>query len=67
MRWCAPLGDQAVEHGDESISAAPAPHPHRERLAGVLIHDVGQLQPPTVSGLVELEVDHPYMVGVGRA
>jgi hypothetical protein len=40
VRGRAPLGDQAVEHGDEIISAAPAPHPHRERLAGVLIHDV---------------------------
>src|SRR5215211_7843579 len=67
VRGHAPLGDQAVEHGNEIISAAPAPHPHRERLAGVLIHDVGQLQPPPISGLVELEVDRPHMVGAGRA
>jgi hypothetical protein len=29
----------------------------------VLVDDIGQLQPPTVGGLVELEVDRPDMVG----
>jgi hypothetical protein len=63
VRWCAPLGDQSVQDVDEIISGAPAAYPHRERLAGVLVDDVGQLQPPAVGGLVELEVDRPDVVG----
>jgi hypothetical protein len=67
VRWRAPLGDQRVQDVNEIIRGAAAADPHRERLAGVLIHDVGQLQPPAVGGLVELKVDRPHMVGVGRA
>ena len=63
MHWRAPVGDQVVQDVDEVISGAAAPHPHRERFTGVLVDDVGQLQPPAIGGLVELEVDRPDVIG----
>src|SRR5215216_1034845 len=63
MRWRAPVGDQVIQDVDEVIGGASATHSHRERFTGVLIHDVGQLQPPAIGGLVELEVDRPDVVG----
>ena len=35
----------------------------RQRLAGVLVDDVQELQDPPVGGLVELEVERPDLVG----
>jgi hypothetical protein len=63
VRWRAPVGDQVVQDVNEVISGAAAANPHRERFTGVLVDDVGQLQPPAVGGLVELEVDRPDVVG----
>jgi hypothetical protein len=36
---------------------------HRERFAGELVDDVEQLDRAAVDGLVELEVDRPYVIG----
>jgi hypothetical protein len=40
-----------------------AGHPHRQRLAGVLVDDVEQFQRAAVAGGVELEIQGPDMVG----
>jgi hypothetical protein len=58
----AAFGDEAFDDGDDVIGGAGPPHVHGERLPGELIHDVAQLQPPAVRGLVELEVDGPHVV-----
>jgi hypothetical protein len=60
---CTTTGGQPGQRLDQVISGAGAGHAHREGLAGVLIDDVGQLQPASISGLVELEVDRPDLVG----
>ena len=55
-------GDEPVELVDELIGGAAPADAHRERLAGVLVDDVGELQPAVVGGLVELEVDRPHVI-----
>ncbi len=45
--------------GRARFFAGPA---HRQGLPGVLVDDVEQLQPPVISGLVELEVEGPDVV-----
>ena len=66
QRRCAGAPRSATSRSSTSTrsSAVTGADPHRERLAGVLVHDVGQLQPPAISGLVELEVDRPHVVGL---
>jgi hypothetical protein len=63
-RSCPALDDQAVQHGHGGVSVNPAVDLDRQGLAGVLVHDVEQLQPPAVLGLVELVVQRPHMVGM---
>src|SRR4029450_164445 len=65
--WPAAVGHQLVENTDGGVGVDPAFHDDGQRLAGVLIHDVEQLQSPAVLGLVELVVQRPHMVGaLGR-
>ena len=56
---CCALGDQKLDDGHDLVGVAAAPDPHRQSLAGVLVDDDRQLQPPMISGLVELEVEGP--------
>ena len=51
------------EDGDRLIGVDPPVALDRERLAGVLVDDVQELQDPAVLGLVELEVERPDVVG----
>jgi hypothetical protein len=56
------LGGQAIEHGHGGVGVdAPGNH-DRQRLAGVLVDDVQELQDPAVDGGVELEVERPDLV-----
>jgi hypothetical protein len=50
-------------------SSAVQPRPTRIASAsrGVLVDDVGELEPAAVAGLVELKVDRPHMVRPLRA
>jgi hypothetical protein len=50
----ATLGDQALQHLHGPLSVDAAADQHLERFAGELVHDVEQLDHPTVGGLVEL-------------
>ena len=63
MLGCPAHGDQVDEHRHDLIGGAGPPDPHRQRFAGVLVHDVQRLEPAAVGGLVELEVQRPYLVG----
>lgn len=50
-----------------AVSSGPLPHRppgdlDRERLPGVLVDDVEQLEDAAVGGLLELEVQRPYLV-----
>ena len=45
------------------IGVDPPPALDRQRLTGELVDDVQQLQVVPVSGLVELEVDRPHVIG----
>jgi hypothetical protein len=45
------LGDQALQHRDGGVGIDPPFDGDRQGLAGVLVHDVEQLQDPTVQGL----------------
>jgi hypothetical protein len=56
-RWPAALGDQAVKHGDGGIRIDAPVDGDRQGLAGVLIHDVEQLEDPAIEGLVELVIN----------
>jgi hypothetical protein len=58
------LGDQAVQHSDGGVSVDPAIDLDGHGLAGVLVHDIEQLQDPPVLGLVELVVQRPHMIGM---
>jgi len=49
-------GHQAIEDRDRGVGIDPSPALDRERLTGVLVDDVQELQDPPVGGLVELEV-----------
>jgi hypothetical protein len=53
------LGHQAVEDGDRGVGVDPPLAADRERLAGVLVDDVQELQGAPVLSLVELEVERP--------
>jgi hypothetical protein len=55
--------DQPGQDLDQVIGGAAAANAHGQGFAGVLVDDVGQLQPSPISGLVELEVDRPDLVG----
>jgi hypothetical protein len=59
----AALADDLVEHPGRVVGVDRAGHPHRQRLAGVLVDDVEQFQRAAVAGGVELEVQGPDMVG----
>ncbi len=63
MPRCLPLGDQAFDGVDDLIGVAGAPDAHVQSLRGVFVDDVQQLQPLVISGLVELKVDSPHVVG----
>ena len=56
-------GHQAIEDRDRGVGSDPSPALDRERLTGVLVDDVQELQDPPVGGLVELEVERPDLVG----
>ncbi|MEJ7792417.1 MAG: hypothetical protein WKF65_10650 [Gaiellaceae bacterium] len=56
------LGDDPVEDGDGAVGVDPPLDLDGERLAGVLVDDVQQLQDPAVAGRVELEVERPHLV-----
>ena len=49
------------------VRGAVAADPHRERFSGVLVNDVRQLQPASVGGLVELEVNRPHVIRSQRS
>ena len=66
MRRRAPLGDERVDDRDDIVGSAVASDAHGQRLAGVLVDDVAQLDPAAVGGLVELEVNRPHMIRSGR-
>jgi len=57
-RGGAAFGDQPVEHRDGGVGVDPAGDGDRQRLAGVLVHDM-QLEDPAIGGLVELVVQCP--------
>jgi hypothetical protein len=56
------LGGQAIEHGDRGVGVDAPGHHDRQRLAGVLVDDVQQLEHAAVAGRVELEVERPDVV-----
>jgi hypothetical protein len=58
-----PARDQALDDRHHLIGVTATAHPHGQGLPGVLVHDVQQLQPPVIGGLVELEVQSPHVVG----
>jgi hypothetical protein len=64
MNRGAAVGDQAVQDGHGGVGVDPAVDGDGQGFAGVLIHDVEQLQDPPVGGLVELVVQCPHMVRV---
>jgi hypothetical protein len=47
------LGDEAFDDGDDVIGGARSTDVHGECLAGALVDDVAQLQPPVVRGVVD--------------
>lgn len=63
MLGCAADRDQPGQDLDQVIGGAAATNAHGQGLTGVLVDDVGQLHPPPISGLIELEVDRPDLVG----
>lgn len=63
MLRCSRSATRASVTATSSSASHGAAHSHGQRFAGVLIDDVAQLQPPSVRGLVELEVDGPDVVG----
>jgi hypothetical protein len=63
LRAGAALAGDLVEHPGLLVGVDPAGHPHRQRLAGVLVDDVEQFQRAAVAGGVELEVQGPDTVG----
>ena len=65
MLGCAALAGEPGQDGDHGVGVGAAADVHGEGFAGVLVDDVEQLQSSAVGGLVELEVQRPYLVGVG--
>jgi hypothetical protein len=63
-RGPAALGDQAVQDSDGGVGVDPPVNLDGQGLAGVLVHDVEQLEGPCLGGLVELVVQRPHMVRV---
>ena len=63
MRRGATVGNQGFDGGHHRIGVAGPSHPHGQGLAGVLVHDVQQLEPPLIGCLVEREVEGPHGVG----
>ncbi len=61
----APMGDQGLDGGDEGVAVAGAADTHGERLSGVLVDDVQQLQPPATSGLVNWKSSAHTLVRAG--
>src|SRR5580704_10034137 len=64
---CAASEHKVLDDGDDVLCGAGPVDPDRQRLAGVLIHDVAQLEPALVGGLVEHEVDRPHLTVTGGA
>jgi hypothetical protein len=58
------LGDQAVQQLHGGVGVDPAVDLDGEGFAGVFVDDIEQLQGPPVSGLVELIVQRPHVIGV---
>src|SRR5512133_1360337 len=63
-RWPTAVGHQLVENTDGGVGVDPAVDLDRQGFSGVFVHDVEQLQPPAVLGLVELVVQRPHVIGV---
>jgi hypothetical protein len=59
----ASLLDEALEDADGLVGVDRAGRDAGERFAGVLVGDVEDLDWPTISGLVEEEVERPDLVG----
>jgi len=51
------------QHVEELFGAAGTAHSHSQGLLGELVDHVEQLEAPEIGGLVELEVEGPYLVG----
>jgi hypothetical protein len=60
----AALAGEPVEHLADGVGVGAAADVHGGGLAGVLVDDGEQLEPPAVGGLVELEVQRPHVVRV---
>ena len=56
-------GHELLEDRNRGVGVDAALTAHGERLAGVLVDDVEELEDATVLGLVELEVERPDLVG----
>jgi len=55
-----------VSRRDDLVGVAGATDPSGRGFQGVVFDDVEQLQPAIIGGLVELEVESPEVVGLGR-
>src|ERR1700691_416770 len=64
---CAASEHQVLDNADEFLGGAGPVDPDRQRLTGVLINDVAQLEPAPVRGLIEHKVNRPHVTGVGSA
>ena len=64
---CAAGEHEVLDDGDDVLGGAGTVDPDRQRLAGVLVNDVAQLEPALVGGLVEHEVDRPHVTGMRGA
>ena len=58
----SPLCGEALQHTDDTVSVDAAGYVHGQSLACELACDVEQLEPTTLCGLIELEVQRPHMV-----
>ncbi len=61
------VGYESFQDLDQILGGAVTPDAAGERFAGELVHDVGDLDHPSVRGRIELEVDRPHVVGTARA
>jgi hypothetical protein len=58
------LGDEPFQDGDDGVGAGGTVDVHGQRLSGVLVDNVEELETTLVGGLVELEVESPHVVGI---
>ena len=59
----APLGDEALDGGDDAVGVDAVGGLDAEDLSGELVDDVEQLDAAQARGLVELEIQGPHVVG----